>query len=125
VLCCIFSPSSTEFEKEWMEKNGNLILNSAPASVEGQDTDMSDFRQHAKDKKLAKEDPQRYCADRCVATGNCDVYEDIFELSPEQVLSFCNDCVLAEDKEECDIPEAFYEFGEDDATTTPFGDVRP
>ena len=95
-----------------MEKNRNQILHHLPDTVEGQEDDMRNFRQFAKDKKLAREDPARYCADRCVATGNCDVYEDIFELSPEEVLSFCNDCVLSEEKEECDIPPAFYEYGD-------------
>ena len=98
-----------------MEKNRNQILHHVPTFVEGQETDMSEFRQSAKDKKLARSDPQKYCADRCVATGNCDVYEDIFELSAEEVLSFCNDCVLNEGEDpdaECTIPDAFYEYGD-------------
>ncbi len=33
-----------------------------------------------KDEKMAENDPMRYCADRCVATGNCDVFEDMFEM---------------------------------------------
>lgn len=98
-----------------MDKNRNQILHHVPAFVEGEETDMSEFRQAAKDRKLARQDPQRYCADRCVATGNCDVYEDIFELTPQEVLSFCNDCVLNESEDadsECVIPDAFYEFGD-------------
>ncbi|CAB9524269.1 expressed unknown protein [Seminavis robusta] len=101
-----------EYEQEWMEKNRNHILHHIPQEVDGQEDEMVDIRQVAKDKKLARENPERYCADRCVATGNCEVYEDIFELGPEEVLSFCNECVLSENKEECDIPPAFYRFGD-------------
>lgn len=36
--------------------------------------------QRRKDEKMANDDPARYCADRCVSTGNCDVFEDMFEL---------------------------------------------
>ena len=39
---------------------------------------ISDFQPNAaqkiqlrKDKRMARDDPARYCADRCVATGNC------------------------------------------------------
>ena len=28
-----------------------------------------------KDEMMAANDPMRYCADRCVTTGNCDVFE--------------------------------------------------
>ena len=67
------------------------------------------MRQVARDRRLAREDPRRYCADRCVATGNCDVYEDVLHLSPEEVLQFCTDCVMADGEEPCDIPEGFYD----------------
>ena len=106
-------PLVTEFEKKWMEKNHNLVLQHLPDTTDGMDNDGDRLREVAKDKKMARNDPQRYCADRCVATGNCDVYEDIFQLSPEEVLAFCNDCVLSEEKDECDIPDAFYEFGDE------------
>jgi len=33
-----------------------------------------------------------------------------FEFSPEEVMEFCNDCVLSEDEEPCDIPDAFYDL---------------
>lgn len=36
--------------------------------------------QMRKDKRMARVDPARYCADRCVATGNCEVWEDMFEM---------------------------------------------
>ena len=103
-----------------MEQNRKQILQHVPTFVEDGEDDLDKFRQYAKDKKLARQDPERYCADRCIATGNCEVYEDIFQLSPEQVLSFCNDCVLSQDKEECELPDAFYDsLGEDDKKKGP------
>ncbi len=48
---------------------------------------------------MAHDDPQRYCADRCVSTGNCDVFEDLYSLTPQEVLSFCKDCVLSDEEE--------------------------
>jgi hypothetical protein len=33
-----------------------------------------------------------------------------FDFTPEEVVNFCNDCVLSEDKDECDVPEAFAEL---------------
>ena len=65
--------------------------------------------QMRKDKRMAREDPARYCADRCVATGACEVYEDMFELSASEVMKFCQDCVLSEGEDPCDVPDAFLE----------------
>ncbi|GKY94866.1 hypothetical protein MPSEU_000451500 [Mayamaea pseudoterrestris] len=105
-----------EFENEWMEKNRGAVLQSLGGSSNNEQSMVSDLeeqhesmRQFAKDKRLAKEDPRRYCAERCISTGHCDVYEDIFDFSPTEVLEFCNDCVLGEGDEPCDIPESFYE----------------
>ncbi|KAL7537367.1 hypothetical protein ACHAWF_005738 [Thalassiosira exigua] len=53
---------------------------------------------------MAADDPARYCADRCVTTGNCDVFEDMFEMDPREVMAFCTECVLSEDEEPCDVP---------------------
>jgi len=67
-----------EFENEWMDKNRGAIfrqLNDKDNLME--EEPEQDFRQKAKDRKMAKDDPARYCADRCVTTGNCDVYEDL------------------------------------------------
>ena len=107
-----------EFEKEWMEKNRGAVLHSLGGSPYDHENltmnfeEQADaFRQHQKDLKLAAKDPERYCADRCVATGNCDIFEDFYHLSPEQVLNFCEECVLAEDDGACDLPENFYEAG--------------
>ena len=146
-----------QYRKEWMEKNRPAILQRMHPSSSNDDVStttttlldddidtMTDVRQRRKDQHLAEKDPQQYCADRCIATGNCDVFEDLyvpyrssivsylllllrsithsqqqqqrstfcsFQLSPEDVIGFCNDCVLAEDEEPCDIPEAFYDAG--------------
>lgn len=65
--------------------------------------------QARKDKRMAREDPARYCADRCVATGQCSVWEDMFEMSEKEVQQFCKDCVLSDGEEPCDVPETFIE----------------
>jgi hypothetical protein len=65
--------------------------------------------QMRKDKRMAREDPMKYCADRCVSTGHCEVWEDMFEMGPEEVQAFCLSCVLSEDEEPCDVPEKFIE----------------
>jgi hypothetical protein len=80
-----------EYENAWMAKNKNAILHSlggndpddALSSIGSSTTSvfeeqLENFRQHNKDIKLAQHDPQRYCADRCVSTGNCDIYEDVY-----------------------------------------------
>mmetsp|Transcript_32948 Transcript_32948/g.96155 ORF Transcript_32948/g.96155 Transcript_32948/m.96155 type:complete len:163 (+) Transcript_32948:69-557(+) len=99
-----------DFEQEWMEKNRAAVFYHVESDFGPvANPDESEFRMHQKDMKLAKDDPQRYCADRCIATGNCDVFEDFYHMSPEEVIKFCTDCVLSEDEGECDIPEGFYD----------------
>jgi hypothetical protein len=118
-----------EFEAEWMKKNRGAIFQSMnkEASVVGVDvvggggggvtnlmlTDEEDFRQLRKDKILAMNDPMRYCADRCVSTGSCEVFEDIFDFSPQQVMTFCTDCVLSNGEEPCELPDSFFDMLED------------
>jgi hypothetical protein len=65
--------------------------------------------QMRKDRRMARDDPSRYCADRCVATGTCQVWEDMFEMSAKEVQIFCKECVLSEDEEPCDVPDKFIE----------------
>ena len=65
--------------------------------------DSSDLIIKRKDKKMAKDDPQRYCADRCVSTGHCDVFEDLYSMSAMEVRAFCTDCVLSEEEEVSDL----------------------
>ena len=109
-----------DFEREWMEKNRGAVLHSlggGTTAVDHENMALSydeqaeDFRQHRKDLKLVSDDPERYCADRCVSTGNCDVFEDFYHLSPEEVLNCCEECVLSEEGE-CDLPGDFYEVGQ-------------
>ena len=47
--------------------------------------------QMRKDKRMARDDPARYCADRCVSTGNCQVWEDMFEMAADEVQAFCQE----------------------------------
>ena len=113
-----------EWEREWHEKNKQYIepksnseavdsLLSSETMSDG--VDRPNPMMLKRDQRMAEKDPQKYCADRCVATGNCEVYEDMFEMSPSQVMEFCNECVLAEDDDaECPIPDSMY--GEDDVS---------
>ena len=69
-----------------------------------QEDETENLMQMRKDKRLAERHPDLYCADRCLTTGNCDVFEDFFELSATEVLRFCEECVLSDDVEKpCDI----------------------
>ena len=104
----------SEVEATWHNKNA-LVLDqqkyeNLPENVEI-DNDMILNRQLEKDKRLARKDPSAYCADRCIATGNCDVLEDVFQLSPAEVVAFCHDCVLSDGEEPCDIPPQMLEEG--------------
>ena len=114
-----------EWETEWARKNKKYTAPmgdnpDATASLMAGDFGANNLNpmELRRDKALADRDPQQYCADRCVATGNCDVYEDMFSLSPMEVVQFCNECVLPEDDEhECAIPEAMYSDHIDSAGT--------
>jgi hypothetical protein len=69
-----------DFEREWMEKNREAMLSrlhDGKRAVPDDDDPEQNMRERARDRTLARKDPQRYCADRCIATGNCDVYEDM------------------------------------------------
>jgi hypothetical protein len=74
-----------------------------------EDNYMATKRQICKDQYLAKQDPQKYCADWCIATGNCDVFYDSYKFTPMQVLELCKECVLSEAEEPCDLPSAFFQ----------------
>jgi hypothetical protein len=43
------------------------------------------------------------CADRCLATGYCDVLEDIYEMTTAQVMKFCEHCT---GNDECELSYA-------------------
>lgn len=67
-----------EFEKEWMEKNRAAVLHRMESDfVPLIEVDANGIRQRRKDEKMATKSPEKYCADRCVSTGHCDVYEDL------------------------------------------------
>ena len=101
-------PEEAQVQEELIRKrNADYVSDDLPGNFQGVDmirSDSKDFAQYRKDKNLASKDPQAYCAERCVSTGNCEVYEDIFDFSPEEVIKFCTDCVLSEDEEPCDVP---------------------
>lgn len=81
----------------------------SPDNLLGQAADAASKIQMRKDRRMARDDPARYCADRCVATGNCQVWEDMFNLAADEVQAFCKECVLSEDEEPCNVPEMFIE----------------
>ncbi|KAL7469411.1 hypothetical protein ACHAXS_009666 [Conticribra weissflogii] len=107
-----------EADKEWLEKQRewSRMEPKLPDNFDfeeiidpsGSDSSKNDATMRRKDEKMAENDPMRYCADRCVATGNCDVFEDMFEMGPDEVIKFCKECVLSEDEEPCDIPETIF-----------------
>jgi len=118
-----------EYEAAWMKKNKGAVLSRLggvdttnavyPSQMLGKE-DLEAFAAHHRDERMAFLKPEKYCADRCIATGNCDIMEDFYELGPEEVLAFCEECVLNFDDDAdagegsssssgCDIPEAFYE----------------
>lgn len=98
------------FDKEWMEKNRAAILSRLESDfIDKDDPNIEEFQSFKKDESMAWKNPQRYCADRCITTGNCDIYEDFFELDPHEVIKFCTECVLSEDEEPCEVPEGFYD----------------
>lgn len=115
-----------EYEAAWMEKNKGAVLSrlsdsnkvnsnigSYPSQMMGDD--QVSFAEHKRDERMAFLKPDKYCADRCLATGNCDILEDFYELSAMDVLKFCEECVLnfdediSDESSGCDVPEAFYE----------------
>ena len=110
-----------EYEAAWMKKNKGAVVsslnndNSSMGLYPSQMMDENDreaFAEHKRDERMAFLKPDKYCADRCLATGNCDILEDFYELGPEDVLKFCEECVLNFDTTEdvgCEVPEAFYE----------------
>jgi len=105
-----------EYEKQMKEKNKKVIDPILPTDFDLQDFNSinSDFGgqdeiQKRRDMRMARNSPEKYCADRCVSTGHCDVYEDLFDMSADEVMQFCEECVLSEKEDPCDIPEKMYE----------------
>ena len=74
-------PANFDFEDEInIVKNGHSDKGPVAGFTSGVDRDVSNPRRR-KDERMAATDPTRYCADRCVATGNCDVFEVSFRFS--------------------------------------------
>ena len=46
----------------------------------------------ARDKMLAERDTRKWCLDRCLATGYCEAVEDLWKLTTQQVVQFCEKC---------------------------------
>ena len=72
-------PENYDFESEFADSTQYQN----PASVQGFTSGVNrsiSGPQRRKDEKMVEDDPMRYCADRCVSTGNCDVFEDMFEM---------------------------------------------
>jgi hypothetical protein len=96
-----------EIDADWQRKNSRLMEGYLPQDFDFDEqlmTDEMSHRQLEKDRRLARRDPAAYCADRCIATGNCDVFEDFFNFSPSEVMVFCTDCVMSDADEPCDVP---------------------
>jgi|UniRef100_A0A7S2UM05 hypothetical protein len=101
-----------EIEDQFQKKQQAVAEVSIPQGFDFDESDIMENISHIqqrRDRLLAKRNPQAYCADRCVATGNCDVFEDIFKFSPQEVMAFCEECVLSEDEEPCDVPDSFHD----------------
>mmetsp|Transcript_35958 Transcript_35958/g.70767 ORF Transcript_35958/g.70767 Transcript_35958/m.70767 type:complete len:180 (-) Transcript_35958:241-780(-) len=62
--------------------------------------------QRVRDTKLVMKNPKSYCQDRCLATGFCDIFEDVFEFSQEEARQFCSECIISDEEDHlCDVPE--------------------
>ena len=62
-------PANYDFAEE------DLSGASVPGFTAGVDRSRAVNPRRRKDERMAEDDPMRYCADRCVTTGNCDVFE--------------------------------------------------
>ena len=91
-----------ELKREKEAKSTILIEKELPTNFEFSsiaDVNDIDLLEMRKDKRLAFKKPEAYCADRCLSTGHCDVYEDFLEMSVKEVLAFCEECVLSDHDE--------------------------
>jgi hypothetical protein len=120
-----------EIEKKWEDQNKKMFEHEFSHELRAFEEQVIEIspRQRRKDALQAQTNPEAYCRDRCVAVGECEVFEDLYvvqygrpycfivvthfvlnilhsyHMTPEQVMSFCKDCVLSDDDEPCDIPE--------------------
>ena len=98
-----------KYEAEFKAKNSKIMEPTLPTSFDYDNyaalNDGMTNVERRRDIRLAHDHPERYCADRCVSTGHCDVLEDFLEMDAKEVVEFCTDCVLSEEEEPCDIPD--------------------
>jgi hypothetical protein len=107
------TPDNYDFQAEFFDMmSPRDILGFSSVGGVDRTKDTSSPRRR-KDEKMAEDDPMRYCADRCVTTGNCDVFEDMFDMDPSEVITFCKECVLSEEEEPCDVPVNLFEDDND------------
>jgi hypothetical protein len=78
----------------------DIFMRDAGHIFEENGSSMLENAGYRRDAKLAKENPKAWCADRCLATGHCEVLEDIYDMSSQQVMSFCDHCA---GEDECDL----------------------
>jgi hypothetical protein len=105
-----------EMEHKWEEENSKVLEPSLPQNYDAGDyfntmtyDDNADkMIQKRKDKRLAIRNPESYCTDRCITTGSCDIFEDMFDMSPQEVMRFCEECVLSDEEEPCTVPTKFF-----------------
>ena len=75
-----------EYHERWMVQHQSQLKTTTTTEAadtyhnDDNDDKMWNRRQFLRDEKLARTDPQQYCRDRCIATGYCDVYEDLYVL---------------------------------------------
>ena len=70
-----------EVEAVFRQKNSKYSDEILPADFELDGHMMEDLlssRELQKDLNMARKNPMAYCADRCLETGNCDVFESMY-----------------------------------------------
>jgi hypothetical protein len=121
------TPDNYDFQAEYFDMMSPRDILGFSSGVD-RTKDTSSPRRR-KDEKMAEDDPMRYCADRCVTTGNCDVFEDMFDMDPTEVITFCKECVLSEEEEPCDVPVNLFEDDndndDDDVSGVGVGGLHP
>lgn len=61
------------------------------------------------EKKQALQDTAKWCLERCVKLGHCEVFEDLNQMTTAQVQDFCKACVISGEStvDECDVSLMF------------------
>ena len=49
----------------------------------------------------------------------------MFDMDPREVIQFCNECVLSEDEEPCDIPDSIFASADDENPSPSSGMLHP